>query len=282
MIYFTELSRDLKGDQSKSEIIAFQFYMRELPESIKFPYYTKVNHIEYNGGFHTNQIIGVFPREIEWEGCFYGTYEKPDGTRYSAKERSDEVKKFMGRPIRVGFAVPKGGDDYIPGEDVVGMSKAGRGSKFGKNGVEQNDASMAGIVGVYIIEEYEPEIVNYSDVNYRIKLVPHQRQKKIKPTATETIPIKLMPENLTNAANAGRRVITGTRNRALNRAKGNLDKAGEVAEQFGPERFSTKRSWQQEQVDTRARIKNERRNQAKPLPPKTSPTKKPGKRPGGL
>jgi len=178
MIYFTELARDLSGDQSKPEEITFQFYMKELPESIKFQKVTKVNHIEYNGGFHTNQIMGIFPKEIEWEGCFYGTYERA-GKKYSAKERATEIEKFMGRPIRVGFSVPTGSDDHVPGVDETAYSKVG-----------EFDGGMNGIVGVYIIEEYDMEIINYVDVNYRIKLTPHMRQGKIKPSAAEVVAVK--------------------------------------------------------------------------------------------
>lgn len=212
MIYFTEISKN--SDGVKAEPIAFQFYLKELPESIKTPYETKVNHIEYNGGFITNQIIGVYQKEVEWEGCFYGTYETPDGKRYSAKERSDLIHKFMGRPIRVGFPVPKGGDAFLPGEDSV-QGEPGR-----------LDEKLNGFVGVFIIAEYEPEIVNYSDVNYRIKLVPHMRQEKIKPTETQTAGVKLSTETVADAV--------ANINRALPRpAKGVLGKAKPVAARAG-------------------------------------------------
>jgi hypothetical protein len=180
MIYFTEILNDSAGDQKNGETIAWQFFLKELPESITFPYQTKLAKIEYNGGFTTNQIIGIYNREIEWSGTFFGTYTDQTGKRYSAKDRAEELKEFMGRPIRVGFGIPTQGDSYIAGESPVTNTDLGKTSK-GKEG----------IVGVYIIEEYDITIVNYSDVDYRIKLAPHTRQEKIKPTQLEVIPIKL-------------------------------------------------------------------------------------------
>lgn len=222
MIYFTEISKN--SDGTKSEPIEFQFYLKELPESIKTPYETKVNHIQYNGGFVTNQIIGVYQKEIEWEGCFYGTYETADGKRYSAKERSDLIRKFMGRPIRVGFPVPKGGDTFMPGEDSEQGNKPGR-----------LDENLGGLIGVFIITEYEQEIVNYSDVNYRIKLVPHMRQEKIKPTETETAGIKLATENIDKAANNIIRATPKPARGPLKRGIKQAVKAKGHKEQLGPQ-----------------------------------------------
>lgn len=225
MIYFTEISKDSTGDQSKSELVAFQFYLKELPESIKTPWETKVNRIEYNGGFITNQIIGIYQKEIEWEGCFYGTYTKPDGTRYSAKERADEIKKFMGRPIRVGFAVPTGSDKFIPGESPTSNNLIGKDSK-----------DLKGEVGVFIITEYEPEIVNYSDVNYRIKIVPHMRQEKIKPTeTTQKAAVKLATEEVTNASNNINKAVPKPSKGPFRKAPAQAAKAKRHAEQLGPQ-----------------------------------------------
>ncbi len=224
MIYFTEISRDITGQQDAAETIVFQFYMKELPESIKFPLITKVNHIEYNGGFHTNQIMGVFPKEIEWEGCFYGTYSSLEKGVYSAKERSDEIKQFMGRPIRVGFAVPNGNDSYIPGESDESNSVIGK---------TTDKLKANAIVGVYVIEEYDQEIINYSDVNYRIKLTPHQRQEKIKPADTVTVAIKYNIETVGKAAaNIGK--IAGGKHPSIKKAKVAGKKSGAIAEQQGP------------------------------------------------
>lgn len=225
MIYFTEIDKDKEGKQAIAETIAFQFYLKELPESIKFGHTTKINHIEYNGGFHTNQIMGVFPKEIEWEGCFYGTYQNDVGENYSAKERSDKVRPFMGRPIRVGFAVPKGYEDNIPGEDYEITNKIG----------VIDDGKMNGIVGVYVIEEYECTIIDYSNVDYRIKLVPHQRQEKIKPSATATVAVKFNAENITSSAGAIRAAVPHKAKKPLKGAAGASDKATAIAGAASPQ-----------------------------------------------
>jgi hypothetical protein len=192
MIYFTEIEKDKTGGGDVGEVILWQFYLKELPESITFPFQTKLAKIEYNGGFISNQIIGIYNREIEWSGSFFGTYTDQSGNRLSAKQRADELKEFMGRPIRVGFGIPTQGDEYVAGETPVKNWDIGKTSK-GKEG----------IVGVYIIEEYDITIVNYSDVDYRIKLAPHTRQEKIKPTELEALPIKL---NMEAAKAAGAKI----------------------------------------------------------------------------
>jgi hypothetical protein len=192
MIYFTEIKNDKTGGGTVGEEIVWQFFLKELPESITFPHQTKLAKIEYNGGFITNQIIGIYNREIEWSGTFFGTYIDEKGSRYSAKVRSDNLKKFMGRPIRVGFEMPGQGDAYVPGESPMDNTELGKISQ-----------GKGGDVGVYIIEEYDITIVNHSDVDYRIKLAPHIRQEKIKPTSLEVIPIKL---NIEAVKQAGQRV----------------------------------------------------------------------------
>lgn len=230
MIYFTEISKG--SDGVKKEPIEFQFYLKELPESIKMPYETKVNHIEYNGGFITNQIIGVYQKEIEWEGCFYGTYETADGKRYSAKERSDLIRGFMGRPIRVGFAVPNGNDTFLPGEDSV---KGELGKNPNSDTPGRIDEKLNGFVGVFIVTEYDQEIVNYSDVNYRIKLVPHMRQEKIKPTETETAGVKLLTDNIDKAANRIINAIPKPARGALKKGIKQAAKAKGHGPQMGPQ-----------------------------------------------
>lgn len=189
MIYFTEITSSNGTDPEK---IVWQFYLKELPESITFPHQTKLAKIEYNGGFISNQIIGIYNREIEWSGTFFGTYTDDKGKRYSAKERAFELQKFMGRPIRVGFGIPTQGDSFVAGESPVSNWEIGK-----------SDQGKEGIVGTYIIEDYDITVVNYSDVDYRIKLAPHTRQEKIKPTALEVIPIKL---NMEAAAAAGKAI----------------------------------------------------------------------------
>lgn len=185
MIYFTEITQ---AAGKNAEVIQFQFYPKELPDMIPHMYTTKINRIEYNGGFITNQIIGTFQEPIEWEGCFFGKYD--DGGKIkTAKERAEEVRKFMGRPIRVGF--PPANDDL-------------------SRGIGQSDAKMQGDKGIYIIEEYEIKVRNYIDVDYRIKLVPHMRQEKIKPLDADVIVVKVEPEVIANAANNVKRAAAGS------------------------------------------------------------------------
>lgn len=260
MIYFTEIDKDKKGDQSTGETVAFQFYLKELPESVKFGHTTKINHIEYNGGFHTNQIMGVFPKEIEWEGCFYGTYQDEAGENYSAKERSDKVRPFMGRPIRVGFAVPAGNDVYIPGEGYET-----------NNVIGYDDVLMNGIVGVYVIEEYECTIIDYSNVDYRIKLVPHQRQEKIKPSATATVAVKFNAENIKTSSNAIRAAIPHRAKKPLSSAKAAADKGKVIGEVMGPPQVAPRRS------SVEYDIIRGNKPAGSPVKPKVSPPPRAGK-----
>jgi hypothetical protein len=202
MIYFTEIT---KAAGTGEEKIAFQFLPKELPEVIPMMYSTKINRIEYNGGFITNQIIGTFQEAIEWEGCFFGKYDI-GGRSLSAKERAQEVKKFMGRPIRVGFTPAFDAFEYKVG---------------------QPDANLAGDKGIYIIEEYEMRVRNFVDVDYKIKLVPHMRQEKIKPMDSDVVIVKVNEEAvLASSVNAGvagaksrKPVIKNASNAAFNSAK---------------------------------------------------------------
>jgi hypothetical protein len=193
MIYFTEVTQ---ADGKGAEKVIFQFYPRELPEVIPFGFKTKVNHIEYPGGFVTNQIIGVYQDTIEWEGTFYGVYKDEKGAIITAKERAFKIKEFLGRPIRCVFAVPNAEVKSIPGygeQSNVGSLDKGENSAGIKNGVSY----------VYIIEEYSMSVSNYTDVNYKIKLTPHQRQEKIKPKDVKVAEVKV---NMQAASDAGKRV----------------------------------------------------------------------------
>lgn len=193
MIYFTEVTQ---ADGRGAEKVIFQFYPRELPEVIPFGFKTKVNHIEYPGGFVTNQIIGVYQDTIEWEGTFYGVYKDEKGRIITAKERAFKIKELLGRPIRCVFAVPNAEVKSIPGygeQSNVGALDSGENSASIKNGVSY----------VYIIEEYTMSVSNYTDVNYKIKLTPHQRQEKIKPKDVTVAQVKV---NMQEASNAGKRI----------------------------------------------------------------------------
>lgn len=181
MIYFTEITNDPRAK------IEFQFYPKELPENISINRRTKLNKIEYNGGMVTNQIIGVYYEPIEWEGCFFGTYSQ-DGKVILAKDRAEQLKNLMGKPIRCVFAVPSDNTDDIPG--------------YGKQiAKEDTEASKTvGHKGIYIMEALDITIHNYADVDYKITLVPHMRQEKIKPKEISVQAIKVIPENITNAS----------------------------------------------------------------------------------
>lgn len=152
------------------------FQQKELPESISINSRTKLNTIEYNGGIITNQIIGVYDQPVEWEGCFFGTYSD---NRY-AKQRSDELKAFLGRPLKFVFAVPTSVSNPIP---------------------ENSLPETAGHQGVYIIEEYNVKINNYADVDYSIRLVPHISQSQAQPKAIEIETIKILDDNVYGSAN---------------------------------------------------------------------------------
>jgi len=190
MIYFTEIT---KANGTGEEQITFQFFPKELPEFIPHMYSTKINRIEYNGGFITNQIIGTFQQPIEWEGCFFGKYEI-GGTVLTAKERAQQIKSFMGRPIRVGFSPP---DDEL-------QYKVG-----------QTDAKLAGDKGIYIIEEYEMRVRNYVDIDYKIRLVPHMRQEKIKPMDSDVVIVKVNEEAVLSSGLKANSVAANSKNKTL-------------------------------------------------------------------
>lgn len=202
MIYFTEIT---KADGTGAENIAFQFFAKELPESIPLMYTTKINRIEYNGGFITNQIIGTFQQPIEWEGCFFGKYTDKNGQVITAKDRAEEIRKFMGRPIRVGFPPPN--DDLSQPKD---------------------DGNISGTKGVYIIEEYDMNVRNYVDIDYRIKLVPHMRQEKIRPLESDVIIVNVEPERISTAAGNANKAAGGTKKPALLKGKKAADDSANV------------------------------------------------------
>jgi hypothetical protein len=205
MIYFTEITQ--AGGKASEDII-FQFFPRELPEMIPIAYKTKLNHIEYNGGFHTNQIIGIYPEPVEWEGLFYGTYKIAEKNQ-SAKERAFQLKQLMGRPLRCVFPVPNAN---------IGQS----GNNTGKQ-----DAKFAGESLICVIEELGFEISDYADVKYKIKLMPHQKQEKIKPKDVSIASIAIEPD-MAKAAAAGRRASQAANNKQKNAAgagKGTQDAA---------------------------------------------------------
>jgi hypothetical protein len=165
---------DIKNDPNR---VAFMFQQKELPENISINSRTKLNTIEYNGGIITNQLIGVYDQPIEWEGCFFGSYPN---NQY-AKDRADEIKSFLGRPVKFTFAVPTSNSVEIP---------------------ENSVPKTSGHTGIYYIEEYDVTINNYADVNYRIKLVPHVSQSQAKPKEIEVQTIKILEENVYSSTNA--------------------------------------------------------------------------------
>lgn len=227
MIYFTKVT---SADGRGAEEVIFQFYPRELPETIPFGFKTKVNHIEYPGGFVTNQIIGVYQDSVEWEGTFYGVYKDESGKIITAKERAFKIKELLGIPVRCVFANPTQEASVIPGYDPgsnVGQKDSGENSAGIKNGVSY----------VYVIEEYEMKISNYTDVDYRIKLTPHQRQEKIKPKEVTIAAIKV---DMGNAREAGKRISSkgragkGSGHPLTKAAKGGAGSAGIAANATPP------------------------------------------------
>jgi hypothetical protein len=181
MIWFTEIATS-NGPQK----IVFQFFLDEIPEEISFGKMSKLNKLEYHGGFKTNQIIGTYPKEVEWSGTFEGTKTMPGGKQVSAKIRYDALESLVGRPLRVGF----------PSAGMAGGPFPGEG-EFPDN---LTDADfIGGIKGVYIIEELVPTVKNYWHIDYKIRLVPHQRQEKIRPTETRQVLVEPRPELIQQA-----------------------------------------------------------------------------------
>lgn len=223
MIYFTKVDDDT---------VLFQFYPKELPESVEMNYTTRVNHIEYNGGIVTNQIIGIFQEPVEFEGCFFGSYRE-NGSSVSAKDRAERLKSLMGIPLRCVFAVPD--DNSVNFTSIQGL----RDSNYKYKGDKM----------ICIIEEFQITVVNHSEVDYRIKLTPHMNQKKVTPTQIQIQEIKIIPEDVSKAKNnvakaaekakdkglkkAGEqqenvRTMTGRHIKGVNEIPGQSLKAGEV------------------------------------------------------
>jgi hypothetical protein len=211
MIYFTEIDKD------KNKIL-FQFFDRELPEGIAPGKETAMKKVKYPGGFQTNQIIGVYQKEIEFGGLFYGTY-KVNGETLTAKDRADFIlgegrykgQGLMGRPLRVGFPVP----GHSPKGNLPGETPT----------LDITDEGYGGFVGEYVIEDFTPVVKSYFEVEYSIRLVPHQRQEKIRPTETTSVKITV---NVNNAKAAGTRLQTkakATKHPSLKKA----GKAGKAA-----------------------------------------------------
>lgn len=199
MIWFTELT---------NQEIVFQFVDRELPEEIAFPKKTKLHKIEFPGGHQTNQIIGVYRGDLEWSGIFYGMYTDKTGRLITAKQRADQLESLIGRPIRVGF--PVGGHGPIPGLH-----------KF----ADKDSEYKGGYKGVYIIEEFIPRVKNYLHIEYTIKLAPHERQEKIKPSETSDVRVKVVSSNMEDGVNKLKAAVD-----SKNAKKGPLQKAKAVAD----------------------------------------------------
>ena len=124
----------------------FVFQEHEYPESLPWNKEAKLNKIKYPDGHYTNQIIGVYLGDIEFGGTFYGTYR--DGfDLISARERADKLEALMGKVVRIQYAV----------------------------------GGYAGKASTVIIENFETTMKNYFEVEYKLKLVPHEPQTRVKP-----------------------------------------------------------------------------------------------------
>ncbi len=228
MIYFTKIT-DPSNKKGPQEAIEFQFYPKELPENISINRRTKLNKIEYNGGMISNQIIGVYYEPIEWEGCFFGTYtdDSISAKPITAKERADKLAQLLGMPIRCVFAVPSGNEKEIPGIGDVSNND-------GKN---SEPSKVVGHKGIYIMESLDITIHNYADVDYKIVLVPHMRQEKIKPKEISVQAIKIIPENISNASNNIKKAGQDAKSKAATEAAKKAESAAKQAEAAGVESY---------------------------------------------
>ena len=145
---------------------SFTFLTREYPEEIKFDKKATINHIEYAGGFQTNQLIGVYNQPLDWSGLFYGTYNGEKGT-ILANHKANTLHGFVGKVVNI----------------------------------EINEHKK-----MYLVESVELKVKNPTNVEYSIKLVPHQTMEKIKIDANSTMRVEFKPEDISNAAaNAGKK-----------------------------------------------------------------------------
>lgn len=162
----------LKFMDLDSKIDLFVFHEHEYPESLPWNKVTKLNKIKYPESHWTNQIIGTYLDEMEFNGTFFGSYF--DGTdNKSAKERSDEIEKLLGKVVTIHYAI----------------------------------GGFAGYKATVIIEEYKRNIKNYYEVDYSLKLVPHEPQTRVVPTKALDISIPSIFSRATNAMNRARNTI---------------------------------------------------------------------------
>lgn len=132
----------------------FEFFNHEYPESLPMDIKVKLNKIEYPDDHYTNQIIGSKPGEISFSGKFYGSYFNGSDL-ISAKERSDLIEKLIKKVVVINYAV----------------------------------GGQAGPQYPVVIEEYNRKLVNYHEVEYELKLIPHQPQTRTKPGKVSLVSI---------------------------------------------------------------------------------------------
>jgi hypothetical protein len=154
----------------------FEFNKKEYPESLPWDIKVKLNKIEYPDDHYTNQIIGAKLGEINFSGKFYGGYFDGLGA-VTAKERSDEIEKLIKKVVVINYAI----------------------------------GGFAGYKSTVVIEEYNRKIINYYEVEYELKLVPHEPQTRVKPDRVANVSIASDGDSLLN--------ITQKASNALNKAQ---------------------------------------------------------------
>lgn len=157
----------------------FEFKLHEYPEKLPWNIEVSLNKIKYPDDHYTNQIIGAKLGEIEFSGKFEGTYF--DGGKFiTARERSDQLAALIKKVVVINYAV--GGN--------------------------------AGWKSTVIIEEYKRDLINYYEVDYTLKLVPHEPQTRVKPDKAANITVASDGDDIGTIA----RKAVGSMSNAVNTA----------------------------------------------------------------
>ncbi len=138
---------EVEAKNGKLELL-FEFMDRELPEEFDIDYMTQLGKSKYIGSLQTAQIQGVYLEPLVLKGTFRGDSIMLDGTKITAKERSDQLGRLQLRPIKFFFENFK---------------------------------------QIVIIEHYKRKIKNYNEIEYELTMFPHDIQNPVKPSLSKKL-----------------------------------------------------------------------------------------------
>ena len=133
------------GKEGKIELL-FEFLDHELGEGFDIDYMFQLGKSKYVGSLQSSQIQGAYLQPLVLRGTFYGTTIMKDGTKLTAKKRSDQLGQLAMRPVKFFF------DNF---KQIV------------------------------IIEEFKRKIRNLERVEFELTMQPHDIQNPISPSETK-------------------------------------------------------------------------------------------------